>query len=297
MYTSGTLSYDSILEKTFSLHSAKTNPENIYVLSIWKTPVTRTIGRINFKWRRKSVVSGFLIWSAASYHIACRATRKFRTRPHLCSIWPHSHAILYCYCTLQPGQLSENSGALSWREWEGCKSKVIGSETEATCAEAPMQLLIADCWCYFLECALFKHEYAHCWYIPDDGLHEDVLQEAPPTLLYLLIIVIIIPMSWQCFHFHIWLNLIFACSEDNKALRIKNAWGIYTSRVSLLQIHLNIFRYTSDLKSMCAAYPLVVLHLWNQRSKWSLSYTASKVSLITPVVTRQSGLVDGTVCL
>lgn len=100
-------------------------------------------------------------------------------------------------------------------------------------------------------------------------------------------------MPWQCFHSHIRLmsNLIFACSEDNKALRIKNAWGgIYTRRVSFSQMRLNIFRYCQQpQKYVCAAYPLVVLHLWNQRGSWSLLYTASKVSLITLAVTRQAG--------
>lgn len=66
--------------------------------------------------------------------------------------------------------------------------------------------------------------------------------------------------------------------------------GGYTRRVSFSQMRLNIFRYYQQpQKYVCAAYPLVVLHLWNQRGSWSLLYTASKVSLITLAVTRQAG--------
>lgn len=130
--------------------------------------VARTIGQINCKWKRRSVVSAFLIWSAPSHHIACRATRKFLARPHLCSIWPRSPAILY----YTAARLMLRRQQRISHEW--LRIKVLKNEAKATCARALMQLLIADCWCYCLECTLLKREFVHCWYIPDDDLHEDI---------------------------------------------------------------------------------------------------------------------------
>lgn len=133
-----------------------------YVLSIWKTAVTRTIGQINCKWRQKSVVSVFLIWSAASHHIASRATRKI---PHKATSVQHMttqpcHFVLFL-CTAARPTLRKQRSTLMKRV-RGYESKVTESETEATCAAAKTRLLIADCWCYCLECALLKREYVHC---------------------------------------------------------------------------------------------------------------------------------------
>lgn len=104
-------------------------------------------------------------------------------KPHLRSIWLCNHAIQYCTAarpTLrrQQGSALQHSheqnkwGWKSKRYWGWDWSNVYWGKGREI--EGLMRLLITDWWWFCLECTLFKDEYVHCWYLPDDGLYDDI---------------------------------------------------------------------------------------------------------------------------
>lgn len=136
------------------------------------------------------------------------------------------HFVLFSYTAARPTLRKQRSTLM--KRARAYESKVIEDETEATNAIINDWLLvllsgtrIVQAWI----CALLI--YSRWWFTWGYLLAcwSRDLHEAPPTLLSLSIIITTIRMSLQCFHSHIWLmsNLIFGCSEDNKALRLKNA--------------------------------------------------------------------------